>query len=129
MVPAAAGDPIDRICPLAGPNEAMAFEAQMEEWSADPEASWPVEKAAERMRMILYGVWRSITTPDVRRPRGPSGRRSTLLTSPSMEESSRRESLYLRERSQNSAWGRQELQTRSRFPDASASSGSSRSVS
>ncbi len=32
LVPAEAGDPITRICPLTGPNEAMAYEVQMEAW-------------------------------------------------------------------------------------------------
>jgi len=32
LVLAQARDPITRICPLAGPNEAMALEAQMEDW-------------------------------------------------------------------------------------------------
>ena len=32
VVPAEAGDPITRICPLQGPNEAMAYEAPMEAW-------------------------------------------------------------------------------------------------
>src|SRR5206468_12953014 len=39
--------PITRICPLAGPNEAMAFEAPMEAWFADPHASRPEENAEE----------------------------------------------------------------------------------
>src|SRR5271157_4808768 len=49
LVPAVARGPSTstRICPLAGPNEAMAFEARMEEWSADPQASWHEEKAQE----------------------------------------------------------------------------------
>jgi hypothetical protein len=32
MVLAAVRDPITRICPLREPNEAMALEAQMEDW-------------------------------------------------------------------------------------------------
>ena len=32
LIPAAAGDPTTRICPLAGPNEVMAREAPMEVW-------------------------------------------------------------------------------------------------
>src|SRR5271157_3447153 len=39
VVPAVAGDPIARICPLAGPNEAMAYEAQIQAWFAVRHAS------------------------------------------------------------------------------------------
>jgi len=39
VAPAVAGGPIARICPLAGPNEAMAHEAQMEAWFAVRNAS------------------------------------------------------------------------------------------
>ena len=46
-VAAAVAGPITRVCPLAGSNEAMALEAQMEAWFADPPASRPEEKAEE----------------------------------------------------------------------------------
>jgi len=46
--PVAGGGPTTRVSPLAEPNEAMAFEAQMEEWfipaRENPDASRPWEE-------------------------------------------------------------------------------------
>jgi hypothetical protein len=55
VVLAAVGGPNIRICPLAGPNEAMALEAQMEEWSADPQASRLVGKAGTEGGLTPWG--------------------------------------------------------------------------
>src|SRR5271157_3381579 len=63
----------------------MALEAQMEEWSADPQASWLQEKAQTDRGRAEPPRCRGVDdTPDVRRPEVEEGR-SMLLTSPSME--------------------------------------------
>jgi hypothetical protein len=73
-----------RICPLAGPNEAMAHEAQMEAWFAVPRASRPgrqqkqTETGARRVRTQGTFVHRGAINRS-------SPREAMRLTSPSME--------------------------------------------